>query len=87
MPKTRPPALPPPPATLPANLQFFSPAEIAIILGVSRKVVAQWIKEGLLPIFRPGAENSITRIRRQDFEHFIEQHMRGRDSHPAAQGE
>jgi excisionase family DNA binding protein len=60
----------------PKDLQFFSMAEAAIILGVSTRTVNDWIKEGILPVFRLGPKNRVIRIRRQDLDEFIEIHVR-----------
>jgi excisionase family DNA binding protein len=56
------------------NLQFFSIAEVAAILGVSRKLVRQWIYTGRLPVFRLGPQQRLIRIRKADLEQFIEAH-------------
>lgn len=55
-----------------AHLQFFSIAEVAAILGVSRKLVSTWISEGRLPIFRVGRRARLIRIRKTDLEQFIQ---------------
>lgn len=61
---------------LPPSLQFFSVAEVAIILGTSTKLVHEWINQGLLPSFRLGQKNRLIRIRQPDLERFIESHIR-----------
>lgn len=56
------------------QLQFFSVAEVAAILGVSRKLVSTWISEGRLPVFRLGTRHRLIRIRKADLEQFIATH-------------
>ena len=73
-------SLPPDQHTL-AHLQFFSIAEVAAILGVSRKLVHAWINEGRLPIFRLGQTHRLIRIRKCDLEQFIEAHIHSNLSH------
>jgi excisionase family DNA binding protein len=68
------PTTPNPKSELPPTLQFFSTAEVAIILGASRKLVSSWVRDGQLPAFRMGPQNRIIRIRRQDLEAFIKKH-------------
>jgi excisionase family DNA binding protein len=65
------------PKTLfPAQLQFFSTKEVAIILGTTTKTVSQWINEGKLRAFKAKDKTRLTRIRRQDLDAFIDAHMR-----------
>ena len=61
-----------------AGFQFFSVKEVAIILETSAKTVHEWIKEGKLPAFKVGHPTRLTRIRRQDLENFIEQHIKAK---------
>ena len=61
---------------LPTTLQFFSVAEVAIILGTSTKLVHEWINQGLLLSFRLGPKNRLIRIRQHDLEKFIDAHIR-----------
>ena len=61
-----------------ADFQFFSVKEVAIILETSAKTIHEWIKDGKLPAFKVGHPTRLTRIRRQDLEVFIEQHIKGR---------
>ncbi len=61
---------------LPSSLQFFSVAEVSIILGTSTKLVHDWINKGLLPSFRLGEKNRLIRIRQADLEKFIDAHIR-----------
>ena len=61
---------------LPPSLQFFSVAEVSIILGTSTKLVLAWINQGLLPSFRLGDKNRLIRIRQADLEKFIDSHIR-----------
>lgn len=65
------------------SLQFFSVAEVAAILGVSRKLVASWIHEGRLPVFRLGSTHRLIRIRRQDLDTFIANNIHTKHSHSA----
>ena len=64
------------PNLLPPSLQFFSVAEVAIILGTSTKLVHEWIAQGLLSSFRLGPKNRLIRIRQHDLEKFVEAHIR-----------
>jgi excisionase family DNA binding protein len=69
------------------GLQFFSIAEVSIILGVSTKTTNNWINDGLLPAFRLGPKNRLIRIRRQDLEKFVDTHIRSGEIHiPINQG-
>lgn len=61
---------------IPPSLQFYSIAEVAIILGSSPRLVYDWINEGLLPSFRLGPKNRLIRIRQVDLERFIDTHIR-----------
>ena len=63
-----------------ATFQFFSVKEVAIILDTSAKTVHGWINEGKLPAFKIGHPTRMTRIRRQDLEDFIEQHIKEKKS-------
>jgi excisionase family DNA binding protein len=65
---------------LPSTLQFFSTAEVATILRVSRKLVNHWVHDGQLPAFRMGTEGRIIRIRLDDLEAFIAQNTALRHS-------
>jgi len=58
------------------DFQFFSVKEVAIILETTTKTVHEWIKEGKLPAFKVGNPTRLTRIRRQDLEKFIDNHIR-----------
>ena len=55
------------------NLELFNVAECAAILGVSRKLVSNWIRAGALPAIRLGPGQRLLRVRRRDLEAFIEQ--------------
>ena len=63
-------------AKLSTALQFFSVAEVALILNVSTKTVRTWITDGKLPAFHIGPGNRVTRVRRNDLEQFIDIHIR-----------
>ncbi len=56
---------------VPAALELFTVAEAASILGVSRKLVGAWIREGVLPAIRLGPGQRLLRIRRSDLEAFV----------------
>jgi len=53
------------------SLELFTVAETASILGVSRKLVSTWIRQGALPAIRLGPGQRLLRIRRADLEAFI----------------
>jgi excisionase family DNA binding protein len=57
-----------------ASLQFYSIAEVALIIDVSKKMVQKWVQEGHLPAFRVSPQFRLMRIRRQDLEDFIDKH-------------
>jgi excisionase family DNA binding protein len=59
--------------TLPTSLALFTVAEAAAILGVSRKLISQWIRGGALPAIRLGPGQRLLRIRQADLEEFIDQ--------------
>jgi excisionase family DNA binding protein len=59
--------------TLPTSLALFTVAEAAVILGVSRKLISQWIRDGALPAIRLGPGQRLLRIRQSDLEEFIDQ--------------
>ncbi|MBN1180162.1 MAG: helix-turn-helix domain-containing protein [Anaerolineae bacterium] len=59
--------------TMPRSLQFFTIAETAAILNVSRKLVSNWIHEGVLPAIRLGPGQRLLRIRQEDLVTFIDQ--------------
>ena len=61
---------------LPTSLQFYSTAEVAIILETNVKVIYAWIEEGLMPSVQFGNEKHMIRIRAQDLEKFIDAHLR-----------
>ncbi|MCX6064846.1 MAG: diguanylate cyclase [Chloroflexi bacterium] len=51
---------------LPTSMQFYTIAEVAIILETKIEVVHKWIQEGLLPAVQFGSEKHMLRIRAQD---------------------
>jgi excisionase family DNA binding protein len=57
------------------NWDFYTTAEVAAILMVSKRTVLNWIQEGSLPAIRLGASQRLIRVRRQDLEAFIEEGM------------
>lgn len=58
---------------VPPALQLFTITETAIILGVSRRLVSNWIQEGVLPAIRLGPGQRLVRVTIGDLEAFIEQ--------------
>ncbi len=63
----------------PAPIHMLSVAEVSEIIRVSPKLVRDWISAGLLPAFRLGPNTRLMRVRSQDLETFIEQHIRNDD--------
>jgi len=63
----------------PASTRMLSVAEVSEIISVSPKLVRDWISAGLLPAFRLGPNTRLMRVRSQDLEAFIEQHIRKDD--------
>ena len=61
---------------LPTSLQFYSLAEVGIILETNIGLIHEWIKDGLLPAVQFGNEEHMQRIRSQDLENFIDTHLR-----------
>ncbi len=59
---------------VPASLELFTVAETAAILGVSRRLVTNWIHDGALPVIRLGPGQRLLRIKRADLELFIGQY-------------
>ncbi len=51
--------------------EFLTVAEVATILKLNKQTVRNWIDAGALPAVRVGTRR--VRIRRSDFEHFLEQ--------------
>lgn len=62
---------------LPDTWRFFSIAEVAYILGVSRRLVSQWISDGVLPAVRLGPGQRLVRIRADDLNAFVEKYRTG----------
>jgi excisionase family DNA binding protein len=58
------------------SLQFFTVAEVSIILGTSTRLVLEWVNQGLLRSFRVGEKGRLIRIRQRDLESFIDSHIR-----------
>jgi excisionase family DNA binding protein len=52
-------------------LQLFTITETAVILGVSRRLVSNWIQEGALPAIRLGPGQRLVRVNVGDLEAFI----------------
>ncbi len=62
---------------LPETWRFFSIAEVAYILGVSRRLVSQWINDGVLPAIRLGPGQRLVRVRAEDLNAFLERYRTG----------
>lgn len=60
-------------ATVPAERDYYSIAQAATLLGVSRVSIWRWIRDGQLPALRLG--HRTTRIKRQDLDQFLTQGM------------
>ena len=58
---------------VPPQLDLYTLAETAAILGVSQRSLFNWIHDGRLPAVRLGAGQRLVRIRRVDLEQFIQQ--------------
>jgi excisionase family DNA binding protein len=58
---------------VPPTLQLFTITQTAIILGVSRRLVSNWIQEGALPAIRLGPGQRLVRVNIGDLEAFIDQ--------------
>jgi len=55
-----------------ARPAYYSPSDVAVILQVSLQTVRRWIREGQLPAYKVGGEDSrIVRIPREALEVFI----------------
>jgi excisionase family DNA binding protein len=57
-------------------MQFYTVAEVAIILETKVGLVHVWIQEGMLPAVQFGSEQHTLRIRAQNLENFIDTHFR-----------
>jgi excisionase family DNA binding protein len=68
----------------PRSLDLYTVSETAAILGVSERLVSEWIKEEFLPVVRLGPGQRLVRIRRTALEDFIEHDFR--PSSPPGQG-
>ena len=58
---------------VPPSLQLFTITETAVILGVSRRLVSNWIQEGALAAIRLGPGQRLVRVNIGDLEAFIAQ--------------
>ena len=59
-----------------ARPAYYSPSDVAVILQVSLQTVRRWIREGRLPAYKIGGEDSrIVRIPREALEAFIQDGM------------
>jgi hypothetical protein len=61
---------------LPTSMQFYTIAEVAIILETKVCLVHGWIQDGLLSAIQFGSDKHMLRIRAQDLENFIDMHLR-----------
>ena len=61
---------------LPTSMQFYTIAEVAIILETKVGFIYEWIQDVLLPAVQFGSEQHMLRIRAQDLENFIDMHLR-----------
>ena len=52
-------------------VNFFTIAEAALIFGVRKKQIYDWIQAGRLRVFQLGRGEHATRIRRQDLDKLI----------------
>jgi len=59
---------------LPPNLELYTPAEAAAILGVSLRTLRSWIRSGALGHSRLGPGQRLIRISRRDLEAFLNEH-------------
>jgi excisionase family DNA binding protein len=69
-----------------ASLQFYSLAEVGLILGVNKRLVLEWIHDGHLPVFRLGPGHRVMRVRKADLEKFIDAHIQTGAAVPASTG-
>ncbi len=58
--------------TLPSGATLYSVAEVAAIMGVSRRTIKKWLDAGDLPHLRLGEDGRLIRIRSDDVEGFLE---------------
>jgi excisionase family DNA binding protein len=59
--------------------KFYSTAEVAEQLGLTRRTVQKWPKDGGLPHYRFGQGKGATyRIAEEDLEAFLQLHRQGR---------
>ena len=61
---------------LPTSMQFYTIAEVAIILETKVGYIYEWIQDGLLPAVQFGSEQYMLRIRAQDLENYVDMHLR-----------
>jgi len=64
---------------LPPNLELYTPAEAAAILGVSLRTLRGWIRSGALGHTRLGPGQRLIRISRRDLEAFFTRGAPGGD--------
>jgi excisionase family DNA binding protein len=67
----------------PDSLQFYSLAEVGLILGVNKRLVLERIHAGHLPVFRLGPGHRVMRVRKADLEKFIDDHIQTGAAVPA----
>ena len=62
-------------------MQFYTIAEVAVILETRIETIHEWIQEGLLPAVHFGSEEHMPQIRAQNLENFIDMRLRKRLIH------
>jgi len=60
----------------PSHPDFYSPADLVKLLGVSIRTVRSWIRSGDLAHFRLGPGNRLIRVRHEDLEEFLNRRYR-----------
>jgi len=56
---------------------FYTPDDVARLLGFSPETVREWIRDGILPAIQVRGKKGRYRIRRGDFERFLEEQSAG----------
>ncbi|MCO6451194.1 MAG: helix-turn-helix domain-containing protein [Caldilineales bacterium] len=56
---------------VPTTLELYKLSEVAVMLGVSPRTVAAWIRSGELRALRLGRRGRLLRLRRPDLEAFL----------------
>jgi len=55
-----------------SNVQFYSVEEVAEMLGVSKRLIYEWVNNDILPSKRLGPSGRLIRIRHQDLMQFVD---------------